>query len=257
LPDLLFERQGPLAVVTFNRPEARNAMTFAMYEGLVAACESVDQEPEIRVLILRGAGGKAFVAGTDISQFQAFQAPEDALQYEERISRVVSRLEAVTKPTIAAIEGFAVGGGASLALACDLRYATPESKIGVPIARTLGNCLAMENYARILDLLGPARTKEMIFRARLIEATEAHAAGLFNAVVPAPELWATVQAVATEIAGHAPITIRVTKEAIRRIQAHRRAPGGEDLVLQAYMSDDFKEGVRAFLEKRKPVWTGR
>ena len=257
MPDLLFERQGPLAVVTFNRPEARNAMTFAMYEGLVAACESVDQEPEIRVLILRGAGGKAFVAGTDISQFQAFQAPEDALQYEERISRVVSRLEAVTKPTIAAIEGFAVGGGASLALACDLRYATPESKIGVPIARTLGNCLAMENYARILDLLGPARTKEMIFRARLIEATEAHAAGLFNAVVPAPELWATVQAVATEIAGHAPITIRVTKEAIRRIQAHRRAPGGEDLVLQAYMSDDFKEGVRAFLEKRKPVWTGR
>lgn len=257
MSDLLFAVDGPLAVVTFNRPEARNAMTFAMYEGLAAACERVDADPDIRVLILRGTGGKAFVAGTDISQFQAFRTPEDALAYEERLTRVVSRLESVAKPTIAAIEGFAVGGGASLALACDLRYATPESKLGVPIARTLGNCLAMDNYARLVDLLGPARTKEMIFRARLIEAPEALAAGLINEILPAEALWPQVQEVAREIAGHAPITLQVTKEAVRRIQAHRRAPGGEDLVLRAYMSADFKEGVRAFLEKRKPTWTGQ
>lgn len=257
MSDLLFAVDGPLAVVTFNRPEARNAMTFPMYEGLAAACERVDADPDIRVLILRGAGGKAFVAGTDISQFQAFRTPEDALAYEERLTRVVSRLESVAKPTIAAIEGFAVGGGASLALACDLRYATPESKLGVPIARTLGNCLAMDNYARLVDLLGPARTKEMIFRARLIEAPEALAAGLINEILPAEALWPRVQEVAREIAGHAPITLQVTKEAVRRIQAHRRAPGGEDLVLRAYMSADFKEGVRAFLEKRKPTWTGQ
>src|SRR6266849_9222055 len=124
-PELLFERDGPLATVTFNRPEARNAMTWAMYDGLVEACETVDATAELRVLMLHGAGGKAFVAGTDISQFQAFRTPEDALEYERRLDRVIGRLESVTKPTIAAVEGYAVGGGAAIALACDLRYCTP------------------------------------------------------------------------------------------------------------------------------------
>lgn len=256
-PELLFERDGPLAIVTFNRPHARNAMTWAMYDGLVEACETVDADPGIRVLILRGAGGKAFVAGTDISQFTSFRTAEDGIEYERRMDRVVSRLESVTKPTIAAIEGYAVGGGAGIALACDLRYCTPESKIGIPIARTLGNCLSMANYARLVDLLGPGRAKEMIFRARLVEAEEARQAGLVNEVVPAERLYEYVRAVALEIAEHAPITIRVTKEAIRRLQAHRRFEGGEDLVAMAYTSEDFREGVTAFLEKRKPVFRGR
>src|SRR5438034_8047469 len=147
-PEFLFERDVPLAFVTFNRPASYNAMTWAMYDGLVDACEKVDADADLRVLILRGAGGKAFVAGTDISQFRAFSTPQDALEYERRLDRVMGRLEAVTKPTIAAIDGYAVGGGAAIALACDLRYCTPESKIGVPIARTLGNCLSMANYAR-------------------------------------------------------------------------------------------------------------
>src|SRR5262249_27647905 len=167
-PELLFERDGPLAVVTFNRPAARNAMTWAMYDGLVEACEAVDSTPEVRVLILRGAGGKAFVAGTDISQFQTFRTAEDALEYERRLDRVMGGRESVPKPTIAAIEGPAAGAGAVIALACDLRYCTPESQIGVPIARTLGNCLSVANYARLVDLLGPARTKELLFRARLV-----------------------------------------------------------------------------------------
>lgn len=256
-PELLFERDGPLAIVTFNRPHARNAMTWAMYDGLVQACETVDADPGIRVLILRGAGGKAFVAGTDISQFTSFETAEDGIQYERRIDRVVARLESVTKPTVAAIEGYAVGGGAGIALACDLRYCTPESKIGIPIARTLGNCLSMASYARLVDLLGPARTKEMIFRARLVEAEEARQAGLVNEIVPAEWLYEHVRAVALEIAEHAPITIRVTKEAIRRLQAHRRFEGGEDLIAMAYTSEDFREGVAAFLEKRKPVFRGR
>ena len=255
--EIIFERRGALAVLTFNRPESRNAMTWAMYEGLVTACDAVDAEEELRVLILRGAGGKAFVAGTDIGQFQTFRSPEDALEYERRMDRIIGRLEMVTKPTIAAIAGVAAGGGASIALACDLRYCTPESAIGVPIARTIGNCLSMANCARLVDLLGPARTKELIFRARLVPADEARHYGLVNEIVPADRLDERVQEVAREIAGYAPITLRVTKEAIRRLQVHRRAPECDYLIAQAYMSADFREGVTAFLEKRKPVFRGR
>jgi enoyl-CoA hydratase/carnithine racemase len=256
-PELLFAQDGPLAVATFNRPEFRNAMTWAMYEKLVEVCETVDATADVRVLILRGAGGKAFVAGTDIGQFRSFSTPEDALEYERRLDRVVGRLEAVSKPTIAAIEGYAVGGGAALALACDLRYCTPESQIGVPIARTLGNCLSMANYARLLDLLGPARTKELLFRARLVSAEEAQQLGLVNQILPAEGLFAHVREVGHEIASHAPLTLRVTKEAVRRLQVHRRTVDGDDLIVQAYMSEDFHEGVTAFLDKRKPVFRGR
>lgn len=259
--ELLFECQGPVAVVTFNRPAFRNAMTWAMYDGLVEACETVDADAELRVLILRGAGGKAFVAGTDIGQFQAFRTPEDAIEYERRLERVLRRVEAVNTPTIAAIEGVAVGGGAALALACDLRYCTPDSRIGVPIARTLGNCLSVAIHARLLDVLGPARTKELLFRARLIGAEEALQAGLVNEIIPAERLSAYVQGIAEEIANHAPITLQVTKEAVRRLQIHRRMVEtgelGEDLIVRAYMSEDFREGVEAFLGKRKPVFRGK
>jgi len=256
-PEILFETDGPLAFVTFNRPEARNAMTWAMYDGLLEACERVDGDPELRVMILRGAGGQAFVAGTDIGQFQAFRTPEDALDYERRLDHVMDRLEAVTRPTIAAVEGYAVGGGAAIAAACDLRYATPEGRFGVPIARTLGNCLSLANCARLLDLVGPARTKEMLLRARLLEAEEARQIGLVNDVFPKEGFRDRVREIALEIAGHAPITLRVTKEAVRRLRSHRSGKGGDDLVVQAYLSEDFREGVAAFLAKRKPVFRGR
>jgi enoyl-CoA hydratase/carnithine racemase len=259
--EILFEREGPVAVVTFNRPEFRNAMTWAMYDGLVEACETVDADADIRVLIVRGAGGKAFVAGTDIGQFRTFSTPDDAIEYERRLERVLRRVEAVNKPTIAAIDGVAVGGGAALALACDLRYCTPESRLGVPIARTLGNCLSVAIHARLLDMLGPARTKEILFRARLVGADEALQAGLVNEIVPSERLYSYVREVAEEIAGHAPITLQVTKEAVRRLQMYRRAVPdgelGEDLIVRAYMSEDFREGVSAFLDKRKPVWRGK
>ena len=148
-----WERRGPAAWVTFNRPDAHNAMTSDMYEQLFACCERADAEDDVRVLVLRGAGGKAFVAGTDIRQFLEFSSPEDGIEYERTIDRIVGRLERVRKPTIALVDGFAMGSGLALSAACDLRICTPAAVFGLPIARTVGNCLSMENHGR-LDYVG-------------------------------------------------------------------------------------------------------
>jgi len=255
--EVLVERAGPVLTLTFNRPAARNALTWNMYERLTRACEEVDADDRIRVLVLRGAGGKAFVAGTDISQFRVFETAEAGIAYERDGDRRIARLEAVGKPVIAQIQGFAVGGGFRIAAACDLRIATPDARFGAPIARTLGNCLSMEAYARLLDLFGPSRLKELIFTARLLTATEAHAAGFVHEIVAAEAIEARVEALAEELASHAPITLRVTKEAVRRLHAARPLPDGDDLIALTYTSADFREGVRAFLAKDKPRWTGR
>jgi enoyl-CoA hydratase/carnithine racemase len=253
-----YEADGPIATLTFNRPEARNAMTWDMYQALVDACERVDGDGGIRVFILRGAGGRAFVAGTDISQFQSFRDREDGLRYEERLDHVLDRLERVTKPTIAQVQGVAAGGGCAIAVACDLRVASPDSTFGIPIARTLGNCLSGATYGRLVDVLGPARVKDLLFTGRLVGAGEAHAIGLVNRVVPEGELERAVRDLAQEIASNAPLTLRATKEMIRRLLAQRRLHAGDDhdLVEMCYSSADFREGVTAFLAKRRPQWTG-
>ena len=255
----IFETEGPLAILTFNRPDARNAMTWEMYQALVDACERVDRDAAVRVLILRGAGGKAFVAGTDISQFQHFRDRGDGLRYEERLDHVLDRLERVTKPTIALVQGVAAGGGCAIALTCDLRVATPESTFGIPIARTLGNCLSGASYSRLVDLVGPGVVKDLLFTGRLVPGAEAHALGMVNRLVPALDLERVVRELATGIAANAPLTLRATKEMMRRLLAKRRLAPGEDadLVEMCYTSDDFREGVAAFLAKRPPTWTGR
>ena len=257
-PHVLYEQDDALAFVTFDRPEARNAMTWEMYQALLDHCDAVEGDPSVRVLVLRGAGGKAFVAGTDISQFQTFTSKQDGIDYEHRLDAVVDRLEAVAKPTIALVDGVATGGGCALAAACDLRVCTPASRFGVPIARTLGNCLSAANYARFLDLIGPTRLKDLMYTGRLLSADEAVSAGLVNRIVEPDDINGVVRELASAIAANAPLTIKATKEMIRRIHAHRRiaAVEGHDLIGMCYTSTDFQEGVEAFLAKRPPKWKG-
>jgi enoyl-CoA hydratase len=255
----IFETDGPVATLKFNRPEARNAMTWAMYDALVHACDRVDRDDDLRVLVLRGEGGKAFVAGTDISQFRDFRQRTDGVKYEERLDAVLDRLERVTKATIAHVQGVAAGGGCAIALVCDLRVATPESTFGIPVARTLGNCLSGATYGRLVDAVGPSRAKDLMFTGRLIDGAEAHAIGLVNRLVDADRIESVVRGLALEIAANAPLTIRATKEMIRRVLVKRRLAAGDDadIVEMCYTSEDFREGVAAFLEKRRPRWTGR
>ena len=255
--DLLYEVRDGIARVTFNRPQARNAMLFSMYERLAEICAEIEADRGVRALILTGAGDKAFAAGTDISQFRAFQTPEDALDYEARIDRVLSAIERCPVPTIAAISGACTGGGAAIAACCDIRLAAANLRFGFPIARTLGNCLAIANYARFYALIGPARLKEIIFTARLVEAEEARAIGLVSEVLPdTPALLRRAEELARTVAGHAPLTLRATKEAVRRIGERLRPEEAEDLILMCYMSRDFREGMEAFLSKRAPAWRG-
>lgn len=255
--ELLYEVVDGIGRVTFNRPQARNAMTFAMYERLAEICEEVTATRSVRALVLTGAGEKAFAAGTDISQFRAFKEQKDALDYEERIDGVLSALERCPIPTIAAIAGACTGGGAGIAASCDLRVAARGSRFGFPVARTLGNCLSIANYTRLAALVGPAAVKDMVFTARLLEVDEAKSIGFLTEIVAdRAALDVRAMELAKIIAGNAPLTLRATKEALRRIKERMRPEEGRDLILMCYMSEDFREGLDAFLTKRTPVWRG-
>jgi enoyl-CoA hydratase/carnithine racemase len=253
-----FESTGPVAFLTFDRPQARNALTWAMYDALVAACDRVDADDTVRVFVVR-AEGEAFAAGTDIRQFTSFASGDEGLAYERKLDAVIDRLERVAVPTIAQVHGVAAGAGCAIALTCDFRVCTPAAQFGVPIARTLGNCLSAANVARIADLIGPARTKDLLFTGRLIDAAEATSLGLVTAAVERQGLDAAVRDLAQTLAANAPLTIRATKETLRRLAVRRRLDAGaaDDLIAACYASADFREGVASFIEKRRPRFTGR
>ena len=255
--DLGYEAKDGIGRITFNRPRALNAFTFEMYERLVEICQQAEQDLSVRVLVLTGTGEKAFASGTDISQFRAVSTEDDALEYEARIDRALSALERCPVPTIAAIAGACTGAGAGIAACCDLRVAAATARFGLPIGRTVGNCLSMSNYVRLVALLGPARVKDIIFTARLIDADEARAIGLLSEVLPDyAALQRRAEELARTVAAQAPLTLRVTKEALRRIKEKMNPGEDRDLILTCYMSRDFREGVEAFLSKRPPSWTG-
>jgi enoyl-CoA hydratase/carnithine racemase len=258
MEELLHEVRDGVAYVTFNRPQARNALTFAMYERLAEICNQANSDRSIKAILITGAGEKAFAAGTDISQFRAFDKEEDALNYESRIDRVMQAIERCRVPTIAAIHGACTGGGASIAACCDLRIASRDMKYGFPVARTLGNCLSLASYSRLVYLVGAGLVKDIVFRARLIEADEALAKGLVNELCDGQAaLMKRAEEITRQVASHAPLTLQATKEALLRLRPSVEHGAGNDLVLMCYMSQDFREGMDAFLNKRKPVWKGK
>lgn len=249
-------RADDVVTVTFDRQAARNAMTWQMYERLGEICAELQKDTSVRAVVFRGAGGKAFIAGTDIAQFLKFTSGEDGIAYEEKMEGYLAALEALPMPTIAVIEGFAIGGGLAIAACCDLRIATPGSRFGVPIARTLGNCLSVANYARLVAALGVARTKKVLLLAENLTAEEALAGGFLLDIVQPEEVDKKVTELCDRLVGHAPITMRVTKESIRRLM-HAGLPNGDDLVRETYGSEDFRAGVKAFVEKKPPQWRGK
>ena len=251
--ELLITRRNSVVIATFNRPLARNALTYAMYDGLAALCGSIEEDDN--VLVITGAGNDAFAAGTDISQFRVLRTAADSLAYEARIEVVLSAIEHCRVPTIAAMAGACTGGGAAIAGCCDLRIGATNLRYGFPIARTLGNCLSAANLARLVALMGEARVKDMMLTARLIEAEEAKAIGLISKIVAPDALLAEAEAMAATIGGLAPLTIAATRRALLR-QRPSVVPA-DDLVQLCYLSDDFREGIDAFGAKRRPSWSGR
>ena len=252
---VLLAQEGPIAILTLSRPAALNALTWTMYRQMETHLEHLATDDTIRAIVLRGEG-KAFAAGTDIQQFQGFTG-EDGVAYEQTMEAIVERLYTFPKPTIAAVHGYAVGAGIVVASVCDLRYATPTSRFGVPIARTLGNCITLKNYQHLADAFGAMRTKEMLFTGRLLTAEDAMQCGFLTTIVDQEQLMAQALQVAQQIASLAPLTIWATKEAQRRLNAALAEIAFDDVVARIYGSSDFAEGVRAYLEKRPPHWQGQ
>ena len=256
--DIVHERIGNTVHVVLNRPKEMNSLTFEMYERLAALCADVELGGPVKAIVISGAGAKAFAAGTDIAQFRAFNCAQDALDYEAGIDRVLSVVENCPVPTIAAITGACIGGGAALAAACDIRICDRQLRFGFPIARTLGNCLSGSSLNRLSELLGAARLREILITARLIKADEALASGLVSEVLHDSEtVIARAFELATLVAGHAPLTLSAAKQGLNRLRTEGAAADFSDLIESTYMSEDFQEGIEAFLAKRKPVWKGR
>jgi enoyl-CoA hydratase len=255
--ELIVEPDGEILRLWLSNPGRRNAITWPMYDDLQRIRERVDSDSGIRVVVLRGAGGEAFAAGTDIRQFTEFTTAERGVEYEHQVGRVLDSLLAIRVPVVAVVEGPAVGAGLALAACCDLIVATSDAVFGAPVARTLGNCLPPAVVARLNQRLGAGRTMAMLLTSRLLPATEAATAGLVHEVLDREGLDEKVEELLATIRGNAPLTLAAFKEIDRRIQRSGPGVGADDVLASCYGSSDFREGVAAFLDHRTPRWEGR
>ncbi|MBB6563101.1 enoyl-CoA hydratase/carnithine racemase [Acidovorax soli] len=260
-PRILAEVRDGVGWITFNHPERRNAMSLDMWQGLGIAAEAFERDPAVRAVVMHGAGGKAFVSGADISEFEQHRA--DAAQkktYDEIAARGHAGLAALSKPLIAMIDGYCVGGGLAIALAADVRFASASSRFAIPAAR-LGLGYDYRGVAALARLVGPSVAKDILFSARFLEAEEALRVGLVNGVVEGGQLGEHVAAYAAQIAANAPLTVHAAKQALRAFEHYSDGAPGADavaaLVLRCFDSDDYREGRRAFLAKRQPQFQGR
>ena len=256
---LIVKKEGGVARVVFNNPERLNAISLEMWEAALEAMADFSADPAVRVMVLSGAGGKAFASGADISKFKDERQEAEALaHYQATTQKAYSTLQAMRMPTIAMIRGYCIGGGTAAAVCCDLRICTENAKFGVPAAR-LGLGYGLSRAQPLVDLIGPAYAKEMFFTGRQFDAREAEKMGLVNRVVADDALEATVEELAATIAANAPLTVRCAKlvvgEALKDV-AERDVAAAEQAVAACFASNDYKEGQAAFMEKRKPRFTG-
>jgi enoyl-CoA hydratase len=244
---------GSIARITFNNPAARNALTWPMYEELKRICDELARNSNIRVAIFRGAGDKAFVSGSDIQQFVDLKENE---AYEVAVDAIFHSLQHLPIPTIALIEGLAVGSGLLIATACDFRISTEDARFGIPVAKTLGNCLSPSNLSWIANHLGVPMVKRMLLTAELIKAPELLKSGYLYQTSSPEQITQAADALAIKLAALAPITQKASKVTLARL-LESNLPDCTGLMRETYNSVDFKEGVNAFLEGRPPKWIGK
>lgn len=253
--EVLVRTDGGVVYVTLSNPGRLNAITWSMYGELSQLRDLVDADGDVRLVVIQGEG-QAFAAGTDISQFAEFDSGADGVAYERQVGAVIDALLDIRVPVVAVVDGPAVGAGLAIASVCDVVVATDEAVFGVPIARTLGNCIPSRVVARLQRQLGPARAMAMLFTARLVNAQDAATAGFVHTVVPREDLDVTVKKLVGTLCAGAPLTLAALKEIDRRLERAATAVDAEDLLERCYGSDDFAEGVAAFLEHRRPQWKG-
>lgn len=253
---VVLEVRDNIAHVTFDHVVARNAMTVGMYQSLKSICVNLANNPNVRVAIFRGAGGKSFVSGSDIAQFANFKSGDDGVRYEEGIDNYLAPLATLPMPTIAVIDGMAVGGGLAIASCCDFRLSTPGAKFGVPIAKTLGNCLSAGNVAWLVAHLDINLVKRMLLLAEMISAEELAKQGYIFAIHNQDQLSREAENLAERLSKLAPITQKSSKLVLARL-IKNNLPDCKDLIGETYGSADFRNGVAAFLNSEPPVWIGK
>lgn len=256
---MLSRKEGHVGYVIFNNPERRNAVSLEMWETTARILDDFRDDNDVRVVVLTGAGDKAFVSGADISRFENERANEEAIaRYNQTVERANTAIYEYPKPTIAMIRGYCIGGGVGLALSCDLRICSDDSRFAVPAAR-LGLGYSFYGLKKLIDVVGVAFAKEIFYTARQFDAEEARAMGLVNRVVPATELADYVAGYARTIGENAPLTVAATKFAIGEAvkdDSKRDLARAAEMVKRCFASQDYAEGRRAFMEKRRPVFTG-